>query len=72
MGRDSKRQRPTSTGRSDSERVNSDEGAAVDKSLADSVQNTWDPFGNLSGADGGSRGYSNASLAEVLSRQAQL
>ena len=64
--------RSPSEGDSEAERVHSDEGTAVDKTLTASVQNTRDPFGNLSGAFGGSRGYGSASFAEVLNRKAQL
>ena len=54
------------------ERTSSDEGVADKKSLGDSAQNIRTPPISLSGADGGSRGYGSASLAEVLIRQAQL
>ena len=40
-----------SGGDANSEKTDEEEGAAVDESLADSVQTTWGLFGNLSGAD---------------------
>ena len=56
----------------DSERESSEEEAADQKSLQDSIPTIRNPFGNLSGVDGGTRGYGSAGLAEVLNRQTQL